>query len=273
MNKKLPELDTEYKISQDQVQQFQRDGHILLRGVCSKEEIEAYRHHIGAAVREHAKTQDDLSERDTYGKAFLQVINIWTYNEAVKRFVFGRRFAQIAAQLSISPAVRLYHDQALYKEGLGGITPWHQDQFYWPLDTDQTLTMWMPLVDVSAEMGPMDFATGSQIDGYLGDRKISDDSEDYFKDYVKDRGFAIHQSGAMQAGDVTFHNGWTLHSAPPNRTEKMREVMTIIYYPDGSILTEPKNQGQHDDIEKFYPGMKPGEIAANELTPILYDGK
>src|SRR5207249_11996994 len=56
----------------------------------------------------------------------------------------------------------LYHDQALFKEAGGGRTPWHQDMYYWPLDTDRTITMWMPLVDVPAEVGSMLFASGSQ---------------------------------------------------------------------------------------------------------------
>ena len=37
-------------------------------------------------------------------------------NEQVKEFVFSRRLAGIAAQLLGVHAVRLYHDQALYKE-------------------------------------------------------------------------------------------------------------------------------------------------------------
>ena len=57
--------------------------------------------------------------------------------------------------------VRLYHDQALFKEAGGGHTPWHADQFYWPLATDRTVTAWVPLVDVPMEMGPLAFATGS----------------------------------------------------------------------------------------------------------------
>lgn len=43
--------------------------------------------------------------------------------------------------------VRLSHDQALFKEPGGGHTLGHQDKFYWPLDTDKMITIWMPLVD------------------------------------------------------------------------------------------------------------------------------
>ena len=50
-------------------------------------------------------------------------------------------------------ALCLYHDQALFKEPGGGPTPWHQDQYYWPFDTDKTITMWMPLVEVGPVAG------------------------------------------------------------------------------------------------------------------------
>jgi ectoine hydroxylase-related dioxygenase (phytanoyl-CoA dioxygenase family) len=74
--------------------------------------------------------------------------------------------------------VRLYHDQALYKEAGGGHTPWHQDQQYWPLDGVKCVTLWMPLVHASTkEMGTMRFADGSQELGYLGSLNVSDDSE------------------------------------------------------------------------------------------------
>ena len=88
------------------------------------------------------------------------MFNLWTHDERVRAFVFARRFARAAAELMGVAGVRLYHDQALFKEPGGGITPWHQDQFYWPLDTDAHVTLWMPLVRVTPEMGPMTLRVG-----------------------------------------------------------------------------------------------------------------
>src|ERR1019366_4651671 len=126
--------------------------------------------------------------------------------------------------------VRIYHDQALLKESGGGITPWHQDQHYWPLDTSNTVTMWMPLVDLTPEMGTMRFAAGSHREGYLGDMPISDDSQARLEGFVRARGFRVDPGQAMAAGDATFHYGWTLHGAPGNSTTRTREVMTIIWF-------------------------------------------
>lgn len=41
--------------------------------------------------------------------------------------------------------MRLYHDQALNKEPGGGYTPWHCDQYYWPVQSDKIVTAWVPL--------------------------------------------------------------------------------------------------------------------------------
>ena len=59
-------------------------------------------------------------------------MNLWAVDDAVKQFTLAKRFAKIAADLLGVDKVRLYHDQALYKEPGGGFTPWHQDQYYWP---------------------------------------------------------------------------------------------------------------------------------------------
>jgi hypothetical protein len=50
-------------------------------------------------------------------------MNLWEHSALVRDFVFGKKLARIAADLPEGDAVRLYHDQSLYKEASGGITP------------------------------------------------------------------------------------------------------------------------------------------------------
>lgn len=265
----LPILSEPYPLTSEQSDAFQRDGHVHLRGVASPAEVAAYRPVLAEAVEAESRDVAPMAERDTYGKAFLQITNLWERYEAVKRFVLARRFAGIAAGLMGVDAVRLYHDQALYKEAHGGPTPWHQDQYYWPLDTNHTVTMWMPLVDVPVEMGALTFASGSHKDGLYRHITISDESEDFYGDLVKSRGFEIACS-PLSAGDATFHSGWTLHNAPGNNTDRMREVMTIIYFADGTRLLEPDNPNRQKDLARWLPGQKPGELAASPLNPVVY---
>ncbi len=265
----LPDLSSDYTLTDEQIESFRQNGHVLLRGVCTPSEVAAYREALTAAAYRYNVETRPMEERDTYGKAFLQVMNLWVKDEGVRRYVLARRFARIAAQLMGVDGVRLYHDQALYKEAGGGHTPWHQDQYYWPLDTDHTVTMWMPLVDVTIEMGALTFASGSHKEGFQGHVAISDESHDRYEQLVIDRGYPV-VNAAMAAGDATFHSGWTLHSAPGNASVTDREVMTVIYFADGTKALEPDNPNRANDLEGWLPGVKPGELAASELNPLVH---
>jgi ectoine hydroxylase-related dioxygenase (phytanoyl-CoA dioxygenase family) len=268
----LPALKEDYPLADAQVAAYRRDGHVLLRHVARPEEIAAYRPVIEQAADQYNTESRAIGERDTYGKAFLQIMNLWAQDENVRRFTLAKRFGKIAADLMGVDGARLYHDQALFKEPGGGPTPWHQDQYYWPLDTNNTITLWMPLVDISEVMGALTFASGSWREGFLGHLKISDESEATFDDLVRERGFGLARS-AMSAGDATFHSGWTLHNAPGNPTETMREVITIIYFADGARITEPDNPNRTRDMARWLPGLKPGDLAASELNPLVYSRK
>lgn len=265
----MPNLSGEYPISEEQVKSYQQNGHIYLQGLTSAEEIRFYRKFILEAVEKLNTERRAMHERDTYGKAFLQIFNLWRANQVLRNFVLAKRFGNVAAKLMGVENVRIYHDQALFKEAGGGHTPWHQDQFYWPLDTNNTITLWMPLVDLTKEMGIMRFASGSHKKGYIVSREISDESEKFFTDYIKGYDFPIQGNDAVKAGDATFHSGWTLHHAPPNHTSTMREVMTIIYYADGTRILKPDNSYREADMITWLGGRQPGEDAASEMNPLV----
>ena len=265
----LPDLAPTYTVSPDQARDYLRDGHILLRTLLTAGEAAHFRQVIVEAARRYNTETRKMEERDTYGKAFLQIMNLWRKDAGVQKFTLAQRFAKIAADLMGVERVRIYHDQALFKEPGGGPTPWHQDQYYWPIDTTNTVTMWMPLVDISVEMGMLTFASGSQESGFLGNLEISDESEEVLGDIVRDKGYPITRAEVMSAGDATFHTGWTLHCAPGNASDQLREVMTIIYVADGARVTEPQNKNQEADRQTWLLSTEPGELVASELNPVV----
>jgi ectoine hydroxylase-related dioxygenase (phytanoyl-CoA dioxygenase family) len=263
------DIDSEYPISPSQIARFRRDGYIKLKHVLSADVLEHYGREITRQVLLLSKEAKPLAERNTYGKAFLQISNIWTQSDLVREFVFGKRLARIATDLLETQGVRMYHDQALYKEAGGGYTPWHVDQHYWPLATDRTITAWIPLHAVPLENGPLSFSVGSQ--GILTGRdlEISDESEAKIQENLKLANLPIDES-PYDLGEVSFHLGYTFHRAGPNKLAKAREVMTIIYMDRDMRLAEPKNQAQQNDWDGWCPGAKIGEIVDSPINPVLY---
>lgn len=263
----LPTLNDPKTVPEALIGAFRKNGHTLTPGVLNPKEIAAYRKVIVSAAEKYNTEKRKMQDRDTYGKAFLQIMNLWQSDEEVKKFVLAKRFAKIAADLMGVDNVRIYHDQALFKEPGGGPTPWHQDQYYWPIDTPNTVTMWMPLVDINEDMGMLTFASGSHTRGRIFDYEISDESEAEFENYVQANGFPVTRAAAMNAGDATWHYGYTIHSAPGNFSDKMREVMTVIYIADGARITEPAHKWQISDRKNWLMDGPVGELAASALNP------
>jgi ectoine hydroxylase-related dioxygenase (phytanoyl-CoA dioxygenase family) len=263
-------VDDRHPLREDEIAAFRRDGHVTVRGLASAEEIARFRPAILGVVERVASSGDTQGRLDDYGALFTQVTNAWRLDETARAFVFARRFARVAAELMGVDGVRLYHDQALVKEPGGRPTPWHQDEYYWPLDTAHTVTLWMPLVDVSTEMGPMRFASGSHRMTGWAPRPISDETDRALAAEIERRGLAIGGGAPLSAGDATFHSGRTVHSAPANVSSRRREVMTVIYFADGTRVREPDNPHRRVDRDVFLPGLAGGAPAAGPLSPLLF---
>ncbi len=71
----------------------------------------------------------------------------------------------------------------------------------------------------------------------------------------------------MKAGDATWHYGFTIHNAPGNESQKMRQVMTIIYVADGAKIVDPKNKWQENDLKTWLKSLPVGSLVSSELNP------
>ncbi|MFM8767842.1 MAG: phytanoyl-CoA dioxygenase family protein [Rubrivivax sp.] len=259
------DIDSPYTLSAAQIERFQRDGCIKLKQVLSPAALGHYGSAITRLTIDLNTERRPLEERSTYDSAFLQVMNLWEQSPLVGRFVMGQRLARIAAELLQVSGVRLYHDQSLYKEPGGGITPAHADQYYWPLASDRTVTAWIPLQAVPAEMGPLGFYAGSQDVAFGRDLGISDESEAQITENMTRHGFKFDVS-PFELGDVSFHLGWTFHKAGANTSAQPRSVMTIIYL-DANMRLLPKLSAiQANDRDQWCPGACEGEPIATR-TP------
>jgi len=263
----MQELEVPFTVTGEQLDFYKENGYIKLKNVLSPMLLQEYGAVIHGQVAELSRDALPIEQRDTYGKAFLQIMNLWTESPRVKEFVFGKRMASIAAQLIGATGVRIYHDQALYKEAGGGITPWHADQYYWPVDSDRTITAWVPLQTTPHEMGPLIFSEGSHRLQVGRDLEISDESEITLQHALED--FPVDDS-AYELGDISFHAGWTYHRAGANTTNTPREVMTVIYMDEHIRVTAPKNKNHVADMGRWMPGLEAGDLLISPLNPVLY---
>lgn len=262
-------LDTPYSLTREQIAFYRENQFIKLKDVFAP----AVLRHYGRAITERVRALNTqhlpLAERDTYDQAFLQIMNLWTEDDTVREFVFGKRLAGIATQLMGVDGVRLYHDQALFKEPGGGFTPWHADQYYWPLANDHTVTAWIPMQATPPAMGPLEFSAKSHRLHGGRELQISDDSERIISQKLRLGDFE-QVVEPFELGEVSFHSGWIFHRAGANTTDRMRQVMTVIYMDKEMRLKQPENPNQQADWERWCPGARVGEVIDTPLNPVLF---
>ena len=258
-----------YELTEDQIDFFQTHKYIKLKHVLNRETLDHFNEVITARVDALNDMDTPLEQRDTYGKAFLQLMNLWVDDEHIRDLVFSKRIAKLAADLMKVDGVRLYHDQALFKEAGGGITPWHADQYYWPLSNANTITSWIPLQATPLDMGPLEFSAGSHQIVEGRELAIGDESEEILSEKLRVTDFD-HVIEPFEAGEISFHSGWVFHRAGANLTDQVRKVMTVIYMEKDMKLKKPENENQIKDWATWCPGAEVGQLIDTPLNPILY---
>jgi ectoine hydroxylase-related dioxygenase (phytanoyl-CoA dioxygenase family) len=262
-------LQEPYHLTPEQIAFYEQNRYIKLKQVLNKETLEFFNTAITERVNMMNSETTPVAERSTYGKAFLQLFNLWKEDEVVSELIFSKRLAKIATDLMQTRGVRIYHDQALFKEGGGGITPWHADQYYWPLETDKTITAWMPLQETPLEMGPLEFSAGSHRIVEGRELEIGDESELAIQQKLRVTDFK-HVIESFDAGEISFHSGWVFHRAGANSTNQMRKVMTVIYMDKDMTLKNPENKNQINDWNTWCPGAKIGAVIDSPINPVIF---
>jgi hypothetical protein len=243
---------------------FRRDGFVHVPGVLDADELARY----GAAVDEAVairKAGDTraLGEKSLYEQSFLQCQYIWEDFPGVRPLTFHPKIGELTAALLGADKVRLWHDQALYKEAGGRETEAHQDQPYWPIVERDTATVWIPLTGVDAQMGCMGYVPGSHKDdaefidifGTPGDgKRLVDKYADTPPVFIE-----------CAPGDVIFHGGYTTHMAKANRSDTTRRVYTAIYFADGS---HRGGNRPHPSVDR--DAIADGAVIDGGATPVTW---
>jgi len=257
--KKYNEL---YELNSSQIDYYRNNGFIKLENVFEGEVLNFIKNIIEASVFLRKESDDrELKDKSQYQQSFLQCGFLAFDFEIVKDLVLSKRLGSIAKALLEVEHVRLWHDQALFKEPGGRHTDVHVDSSYWPVSEPlKSGTIWLALNDVPKEKGCLFFYPESQ--------KLVREYVDIFNSPHMPESIAKSDKvfTPLKAGDITFHSGLTYHGAGQNQTDEYREGMTVIYISDGNKFT---SSDERNATHKSCSGLKDGEIIDTVYTPVI----
>jgi hypothetical protein len=117
----------------------------------------------------------------------------------------------------------------IQKKPGGRAASWHQDHAYWEPELEyHALGVWVPMHDVSVEMGAMQFIPGSHKRGLLKHRH---EDEPLHNVLTVDEAVDVSKAVAcpLRMGGATFHHSETLHYTSPNLTEQVRKAFPMEF--------------------------------------------
>lgn len=185
---------------------------------------------------------------------------------------------EIASQL-IGDGIILWGTTLFGKPPFNGKeTPWHQDGGYYPIQPLETLTMWIPLDDVTPENGPMTFIPGSHKDHELYSHSWVEGDNKTINLVTDPEHFDESQAEPLilKAGQVSFHDVYMIHGSKANHTDKRRAAFIVRLMPSTSFY----NHELGAEIGKKHPaqgyGIRPlylvqGEDKANNNFTIGHE--
>lgn len=226
----------------DDVEFYRQHGYYVSQKIFSDEEIDDA---VYGSERYYAGERDFLLPPSV--KPFEgwkpedgDVLRINDYvslqNNELSALVRHPLLGAIAARLCGTDAVRLWHDQMIFKptDSIGTQTGigWHTDRAYWQTcSSDEMLTAWIPFQDCDEELGTLMFVEGShrweqpeELKGFhtTDPRALEGRFGSFEKPVVK-------TPMLIEKGRVSFHHCRTIHGSDPNRSPQPRRSISLHF--------------------------------------------
>ena len=261
--------------SATQIEEFRRDGVVLLKGFFS-DWIDSLRRGVDKNMRDPGPWGRDYLDDDQGGRFFGDYCN-WNRIDEYRAFMFESPAAEVAADLMQSASARIFHEHVLVKEpGTDKITPWHHDQPYYCVDGEQTCSLWIPLDPVSRDTCPQ-FVAGSHRWGrrflprkFTGvDYDHSDATLESMPDIESHRDQYDIRFWALQPGDAIAFSFLTVHGAPANLSSNRRRGFAARWIGDDTVYAR-----RSGEISPPFPGLEqrlePGQPLIADEFPLIF---
>lgn len=263
-----------FRLSEDQVQAFHRDGFLAGPRLLDDSQVERLRdelaeltdpRHPGNSMfyEYHSNESPDPS------KVLFHALGHWRITPGFHDLLWNPAFTLAASRL-LEGATRFWHDQLFCKPARhGGVVAWHQDYSYWTRSVPMRhLTCWIALDDATADNGCLQYVPGSHrwdllpITGLAGDMNaiqtvLSPEQKAEFKPVAIE----------LARGQCSFHHPLLVHGSYENRTDRPRRAAVLNVFRDGT---------RSDSDEPLLAGVPPtprGAKLEGRFFPLLFDDR
>jgi ectoine hydroxylase-related dioxygenase (phytanoyl-CoA dioxygenase family) len=224
-------------LSDDELQQYHRDGYVVLGRVLDDDERQA----LLAAEERHRPDWTFALDGREHGLLVRE--QLCAESAAVRRFCIDGAHIPLLAQV-LGPDVAFTHTQFITKmperDPAASATeadswiPLHQDDGYGRLEPPDDVTVWTALTDTNEENGCLVVAPRSHLGGLVDHDAAA--SNPMLREAGSDDLALV--ALPLAAGEAVLFSGLTLHGSGPNRSGQPRVGMHARYcHPSVRMVT------------------------------------
>ena len=270
----LPDIDTD----PDDIRVFQRDGVVLLRGLCT-DWVDTLR----AGLQRNLENPQQFAfpcESNPAGEPgrFFDSYCNWHAIPEYLDFVSHSAAASLAGQFMGGNTAQFFHEHAFLKApGTQRATPWHQDLPYYCVDGMNTASVYVSLDQADAEVA-VQFVKGSHRWGRLFYPRVFEDGSSFNDDQAASGLEAVPDIDANRAnydiaawplepGDTIIFDYRTLHGTGNATIKSLRRAFSTRWL--GDDVTYCERPGETSPPYSNH-GMRHGERMREDWFPVLW---
>lgn len=256
-----------------QIEQFHRDGFLVVENVMPPEtlkalrvqleawveESRAYTHAYGETIDGRARFDIDPVDHHVDHPALRRVSSPTEISKAYFDTALKSDMAHMAGQLIGASGTRFHHSKINAKLPHTATTvKWHQDFPFTPHTNDDMITALLMVGDVTAENGPLQVIPGSHQgelfdhwqDGQFTGKVEASIEAEHCQNYVSCTG---------PAGSVCFMHTRLLHASGANQTQLPRYLFITVYAAEDAVaLSDNPLPSIHQG--KLVYGVESGQV-------------
>ena len=233
-------------LSKEQIEQFHRDGFLVVRGMYNDEEMKEISQWTEEVATSPEKPRHYMmyfeSSKQDGSRIISRIEDFVSFHEGFARLITRRRMQQAVSDLFGEPAV-LFKDKINFKLPGGDGFKEHQDvQAGWDDYGKLHITAMIAIDETNAENGSVEMIPGMHKQGLLGKMWAPLTDEDTAN--------ASYRPVHCKPGDAVFFDSYAPHRSLPNKTDQSRRVLYITF--NGASDGDKRAQ-YYADKRKNYP--------------------
>ena len=219
------------KMLSNKLREYKNNGFTLIPGFFIEDEILDLTNHVNKFLKRKAINLKGKNVNFANKKIVNTAHDVDKFDLYFKNFSKKKKILEIA-KFFINSEIEFRKCEIFAKPSKVGMSsPFHQDNFYWGVENDNALTIWVALDDANKKNGGLTYYKASHKYGVVDhEDSYAPGSSQKIKDEILEKYSNLEiVTPELNRGDILIHHSLTFHGSSENKSNRDRKGFTMQF--------------------------------------------